>query len=76
MELQNVKIKRTQMTPAGAEPGGAFVQNGKAIWKIDRRTKLVSVNNAINLWGYVIGGCVLSDENGMLIVAVGLQKVE
>jgi hypothetical protein len=76
MQLQNVKIIRTQTTPAGTQPAGEFLLNGKAIWQIDRKRKLVSINNAVNLWGFVIGGHVVSDENDMLIVAVGLQKVE
>jgi len=76
MQLQNVKIIRTQTTPAGTQSAGSFVLNGKAIWKIDRRTKLVSINNAVNLWGFVIGGYVFYDKNDVLIVAVGLQKVE
>jgi hypothetical protein len=74
--LHIVKIIRTKTTPAGTQPAGEFLLNGKAIWQIDRKRKLVSINNAVNLWGFVIGGHVVSDENDMLIVAVGLQKVE
>lgn len=76
MQLQNVKITRTETTPTGAQPAGALIINGKVIWQIDRRTKLVSINNAISVWGYVIGGFVLYDTNDVLIVALGLQKVE
>jgi len=76
MQLQNVKIIRTQTTPAGTQPAGAVFIKGKAIWQMDRRPKVVSINNAINSWGYVIGGYVLYDKDDVLIVAVGLQKVE
>jgi hypothetical protein len=76
LQFQNVKIIRTQTTPAGTQPAGSIVINGKSIWHMNRRTKLVSTNNAIGFWGYVIGGLVLYDTNDELIVAVGLQNDE
>ena len=76
MQLQNPRITRAKTTPTGTQPAGAVFVNGNAIWKMDRRPKVVSINNAINSWGYVIGGYVLYDKDDVLIVAVGLQKVE
>lgn len=76
LELQNVTIIRTQITPARTEPAGSVSINGKAVWQVDRRTKLVYINNAVCFWGYVLAGRVIYDSNGELVVAVGLQKVE
>jgi hypothetical protein len=76
LELQNIKIIRTETTPAGTEPAGSVSINGKAVWQVDRRTTLVYINNAVCFWGYVLAGYVIYDSNGVLIVAVGLQKVE
>ena len=76
LEMRKVEIIRTQTTAAGTEPAGLVSINGKVVWQVDRRTTHVYINNAINIWGYVFAGYVIYDSNGVLIVAVGLQKVE
>jgi hypothetical protein len=76
MELQNVKVTRTETTPDGGTQSGGLNMMGVNVWRINRHSKLVSINNAINFWGYVLGGYVLSDENDVIVVAIGLQKME
>ena len=76
LQLQNIRITRTETTPGGTQPAGEININGAAVWRIDRGTKLVYINNAIAFWGYVLGGYVLIDTNDVLLIAIGLQKVE
>lgn len=76
LELQDVTIERTEVTPNGTQPAGKFQMHGSAIWLLDRRSKAVNINNAISFWGYVLGGLVLSDTGDVLVVAVGLQRVQ
>jgi hypothetical protein len=76
IQLQNLRIARTETTPSGIKPTGEININGAAIWRIDRGTKLVYINNALSFWGYVLGGYVLSDTGDVLVVAIGLQKSE
>jgi hypothetical protein len=76
LELQGVRIERRELTPTGTQPGGAIQINGSAIWQVDRCAKHVYINNAMAFGGYVLGGLVLSDTGDMLVVAVGLQRVE
>jgi hypothetical protein len=67
---------RTEITPGGTQPAGTIQINGAAVWRIDRGSKLVSINNAIAFWGYVLGGVVISDQDGVLVIAMGLQKIK
>jgi len=76
LRLQDLKIKRTETTPSGTQSAGTIQINGAAIWRIDRGTKLVYINNAMSFWGYVLGGFVISDTDDVLVVAIGLQKIE
>jgi uncharacterized membrane protein (Fun14 family) len=75
LQLQNIRITRTEMTPDGTRPAGTIQINGAAIWQIDRRQKLVYINNGMAFWGYVLGGFLISDTNDELIVAIGLQQI-
>ncbi len=76
LHLQNIRIMRTEITPGGTQPAGTIQINGAAVWRIDRGSKLVSINNAIAFWGYVLGGVVISDQDGVLVIAMGLQKIK
>jgi hypothetical protein len=76
LQLQNIRIIRTETTPSGTRPAGAVQINGVAIWRIDRGSKLVYINNAVAFWGYVLGGFLISDTDDVLVVAMGLQRVE
>ncbi len=76
LQLQNIKIMRTETTPSGTQPAGTIQINGAAIWRIDRGTRLVSINNGLGFWGYVLGAVVIYDRDGVLVIAMGLQKIE
>ena len=75
LQLQNIKIMRTETTPSGTKPAGTMQINGAAIWRIDRGTKLVSINNGLGFWGYVLGAVVIYDIDGVVVIAMGLQKI-
>lgn len=75
LQLQNLRIMRTETRPGGTQPAGTIQINGAAIWRIDRGAKLVSINNALAFWGYVLGGVVISDRDGVLVIAMGLQRI-
>lgn len=76
LQLQNLRIIRTETTPGGTQPAGTIQINGAAVWQIDRSARLVYINNAISFWGYVLGGFVISDTDDVLVVAIGLQRIE
>lgn len=76
LQLQNIRIMRTETTPSGTKPAGTIQINGAAIWRIDRSTKLVSINNGLGFWGYVLGAVVIYDSDGVVVIAMGLQKIE
>jgi hypothetical protein len=67
---------RTETTPSGTKPAGTIQINGAAIWRIDRGTKLVSINNGLGFWGYVLGAVVIYDRDGIVVIAMGLLKIE
>jgi hypothetical protein len=72
LKLENIKITRTEMTPSGTRPAGTIQINGATIWRINRGSKLVYINNAMAFWGYVLGGDLISDTDDVLEVAIGL----
>lgn len=74
LQLQNIRIARTETTPSGFMPAGKIEIRGAAIWQIDRGSKLVYINNGMSFWGYVLGGFLISDTDDELIVAIGLQN--
>lgn len=76
LQLQNLRIMRRETTPGGTQPAGTIQINGAAVWRIDRGTKLVSINNALAFWGYLLGAVVIYDRDGVLVIAMGLQKIE
>jgi hypothetical protein len=76
LQLQNVRITRTETTPDGTRPAGTIQINGEAIWQIDRGSKLVYINNGMAFWGYALGGYLISDTDDELEVAIGLQKTK
>ena len=76
LQLQNIRIMRTETTPSGTKPAGTIQINGAAIWRIDRGTKLVSINNGLGFLGYVLGAVVIYDRDGIVVIAMGLQKIE
>jgi hypothetical protein len=75
VKLRDVTIVRTEPTPSGPKQAGTIKINGEAIWQIDRTSKVVSINNGMAFWGYVLGGYVTSDSGDEVEVAVGLQKI-
>jgi hypothetical protein len=74
VQLQNIRITRTETTPSGTKSTATIQINGAAIWRINRRSKLVCINNAVNFWGYVLGGFLIADTDDEVILAIGLQK--
>lgn len=76
LQLQNLRIARKETTPGGTQPAGTIQLDGAAVWRIDRGTKLVSINNGLGFWGYVLGAVVVDDADGMLVIAMGLQKIQ
>ena len=73
LRLQNLRIRRTEMTPGGTQPAGEVNINGAAVWRIDRGDKRVYINNAINFWGYVLGGVVISAHPVLAWVDIDLE---
>lgn len=75
LELDGLRIARTEITPSGKKLAGTIQIKGAAIWKIDRGSKqIVYINNGMSFWGYVLGGYMISNADDQIEIAIGLQS--
>jgi len=73
VQLSNLVLTRIDITANGTQRT-PLTLHATFLWRIDRKSKTVSMNNAVSFWGYELAGCITSDTGDEVEVAIGLQK--